>query len=223
MGTFFNSFPAIIMDSTEVTKHIHGTNAKLMDKNLFSPQECFYPKVLNATIHPLVSSFLKMSNDRIIERFCHLNPFVDRKTLEQLLTKYESAHFRWAGCDLFNVISSDSKRVMVVGETNSCPSGQKVRPLVNDDNEHGGYLDLLQNTFLPLIKQSPIPPSEGCVCVLYDKNLMEAHGYSYSLSELLNEPVYLVPWFKNDSDPPAKFDDDGVLHIRKPDGSWTKC
>jgi hypothetical protein len=39
----------------------------------FEVSEHFYPRVLNAQIHPLVQYFLSLSTDQIIERYCHLN------------------------------------------------------------------------------------------------------------------------------------------------------
>ncbi|CAG8487407.1 12517_t:CDS:1, partial [Racocetra persica] len=43
----------------------------------FNPELCIIPKVLNTTIHPLVSSFFGLGNDRIITRYTKLNPQVD--------------------------------------------------------------------------------------------------------------------------------------------------
>ncbi|KAG4304567.1 hypothetical protein PORY_001960 [Pneumocystis oryctolagi] len=98
----------------------------------FEPQECFYPRCLNAQIHPLVSSFFNLGNERIILRYCHLNP-----SLHECLN-YTPAHFRWAGSDLFNVTNAYGQRQMIIVETNSCPSGQKSMPLLSDIDEHGG-------------------------------------------------------------------------------------
>lgn len=56
----------------------------------------------SAQIHPLVAHFLRMDNERVISRYCHLYPLVKRETLEELLS-YKPTHFRWSGADLFNV------------------------------------------------------------------------------------------------------------------------
>lgn len=52
---------------TEVV--LHGT---------FNGENHWYPKALHATIHPMVNFFLNLSKDRIINRYCHLNPMVSR-------------------------------------------------------------------------------------------------------------------------------------------------
>jgi hypothetical protein len=44
-------------------------------------------------------------------------------------------HFKWAGADVFVTASALGNRRCVVVETNSCPSGQKSQPLVNDASE----------------------------------------------------------------------------------------
>ncbi len=47
----------------------------------------------------------------------------------------ELHHFKWAGADVFVTASARGNRRCVVVETNSCPSGQKSQPLVNDASE----------------------------------------------------------------------------------------
>ena len=115
----------------------------------FEPENHFYPRVLNAHIHPLVRNLMEMGNARIASRFCHLHPEVDSeavKTLLQSVPKY----FRWGGCDLFHVTSEEGNRSVVVIETNSCPSGQKSMPRVNESVEQAGYERLLKDSFLEL-------------------------------------------------------------------------
>ncbi|MEL7221944.1 MAG: hypothetical protein AAGJ93_11535 [Bacteroidota bacterium] len=90
----------------------------------FESENHWYPKALNATIHPMVSFFLNLSRERIINRYCYLHPMVDRAKLEEIL-RYECRYFLWSGADLINATSAGGKRQMVVIENNSCPSGQK--------------------------------------------------------------------------------------------------
>jgi len=40
----------------------------------FEPTAHFYPRVLNAHIHPVVRTFLSLGNARIAKRYCHLHP-----------------------------------------------------------------------------------------------------------------------------------------------------
>lgn len=55
---------------------------------------------------------------------------------------------------------------------------------------------------------------EGILAVLYDKNKMEATGYAAVLADLTGETVMLVPCYDNDTNPVARFTDDGVLEVR---------
>ncbi|CAG8817308.1 5147_t:CDS:1, partial [Racocetra persica] len=61
----------------------------------FNPELCILPKVLNTTIHPLVSSFFGLGNDRIITRYTKLNPQVDVNVLKNCL-EYEPKFYKWA-------------------------------------------------------------------------------------------------------------------------------
>ncbi|KAK4532382.1 hypothetical protein CCYA_CCYA12G3239 [Cyanidiococcus yangmingshanensis] len=160
----------------------------------FEPERHFYPRCLNAQIHPSVRFFMGLSRERIVSRYTHLNPRVDPVELRRLLS-YRPRFLRWAGCDLMHVVDSRSQRkCMVVIETNSCPSGQKSTPLFDDQDEYGGYRTLLQRALLSHL-ESPseqlVP--EGKLAVLFDKNPMEASGYAACLAEITNEEVYLVP------------------------------
>lgn len=47
---------------------------EVVKQGTFEPAEHFYPRVLNAQIHPLVRSFLYLGNERIQKRYCHLHP-----------------------------------------------------------------------------------------------------------------------------------------------------
>lgn len=93
------------------------------------------------------------------------------------LLAYKPKCFLWAGADLFHVTNINGNRQMVVVETNSCPSGQKSMPLLDEAQELGGYKYLLENAFARLLrKEGPPECKEGVLAVLYDKNYMEASG-----------------------------------------------
>lgn len=59
---------------------------------------------------------MALSNDRIINRCCHLNPRVHLDTLSEILTT-EPRYFRWSGADLLHVTTEAGRRHMVVVET----------------------------------------------------------------------------------------------------------
>lgn len=158
----------------------------------FEAEKHFYPKVLNSTLHPLVAYFLNMSRQNIIERYTHLHPAVSKTYLDALLHG-QSRYFYWGGADLFYVTNDQGQRQLVVLEVNSCPSGQKSMPFQHPADEYRGYRQLLENSFIPLMKKRRLP--HGAVAVMYDKNFMEASGYAAALADLLNEPVYLVSHF----------------------------
>ncbi len=183
----------------------------------FEIPEHFYPRVLNAQIHPMVQHFLSLGNERIAERYIHLHPEVQPEAVHQALA-HRTEHFLWGGADLFPATTDQGVRRIIVIETNSCPSGQKSMPFGSDAPEKNGYRTLLQNTFLPLIKRRRLPA--GDLAVLYDKNEMETSGYAAMLAEVTGEPVWWVPCFQNDSDLPIRFTEDRVLEIRTPDGDW---
>ena len=105
----------------------------------FSEERHFYPRVLNAHLHPLVRHLLEMGNERIICRYCHLHPEVDEAAVRNLLTS-APRYFRWGGSDLIHVTTESGLRRVVVIETNSCPSGQKSMPRVSESVEEAGYL-----------------------------------------------------------------------------------
>lgn len=180
----------------------------------FEPERHYYPRVLNAEMHPLVRSFLSLGNERILQRYVHLHPRVDADALRELLSS-RPRYFPWAGCDLIHVTTERGMRHMVVIETNSCPSGQKSLPMADDLREQGGYRELIEHTMLPWISGRRLPA--GGLAVLYDKNIMEASGYAATLADVTNETVHLTPCFTNAENPAVRFDD-GHLHVRDPDG-----
>ena len=183
----------------------------------FEPPRHFYPKVLNAHIHPLVRDFIALGNRRIAERYCHLHPEIDPEAVRNLLST-PTRWFRWGGADLFLVTNETGSRRIVVIETNSCPSGQKSMPRLEELAEEGGYRILLERAFLPMLKRRHLPA--GGLAAIYDKNPMEVSGYAATLAELSGEPVYMVPCFDGAEGPCCRFDDQGVLWIRSDDEDW---
>ncbi len=121
----------------------------------------------------------------MIERYVHLNPLCDKVVLKKLLSSTPK-HFRWGGADLFKVATADGKRVMVVIETNSCPSGQKSMPGTSTSVSQG-YYDLITTSFKPLASNQNLP--KGGLAVVYDKNEMEASGYAAAMADVMGEKV----------------------------------
>ena len=119
----------------------------------FEPTRHFYPRVLNAQLHPLVRHFLKLGPARVAERYAHLHPSTSRQAIQDLLSK-PAKHFRWGGADLFLATNESGVRQVVVIETNSCPSGQKSMPLIDDADEMGSYNRLLTRTVLPRLSKN---------------------------------------------------------------------
>lgn len=56
----------------------------------------FYPKALNAALHPQLRFFATLGNERIATRTCHLHPRARRSTVTDVLTRCPE-HFRWGG------------------------------------------------------------------------------------------------------------------------------
>lgn len=187
----------------------------------FEPANHWYPKALNATIHPLVSFFLNLSHERIIERYCHLHPKVDRQALTNILAT-QPKYFRWSGADLINVTTESGRRDMVVIENNSCPSGQKSMPLMEEYQEYGGYRKLIENTFIPLLKKNRQNIDGGALAVLYDKNPMEASGYASTIADLMDEEVYYIYFPIEGYEDYLRFTSDGVLELKLESGEWIK-
>jgi hypothetical protein len=183
----------------------------------FEAENHYYERVCNAQIHPLVRFFLKLGNERIAERFCHLHPEADPGAVREVLASTPS-HFRWGGADLFVTSTDEGIRRLVVVETNSCPSGQKSMPLVDDSDELGGYRTLIEQAFLDLTKARGLP--QGGLAVIFDKNLMEATGYANALASLTGENVFLTPLHDGDEGRTARFTEGGVLEVATPDGQW---
>jgi hypothetical protein len=189
---------------------------RLIKPGHFEPHEHWYPKALNATIHPLINFFLHLSKDRIVQRYCHLHPTVDRTYLKHLLD-YRPKYFLWSGADLMHVTNVEGKRQMLVIENNSCPSGQKSMPLADDNQEEGGYRVLMEQTIKPYLN-SRKKTIEGGLAVIYDKNPVEASGYAASMANVFNEPVHYASWPSGDSSR-VKFED-GICYIKTGRNTW---
>ena len=190
----------------------------LISPDAFEVHKHWYPKALNATIHPMVAFFLNLSQDRIVKRYCHLNPVVKPEDL-MLWMNYQPKYFFWAGTDLIHVTSETGKRQMVVIETNSCPSGQKSMPLLDDNQEMGGYETLMRDTFRPMLKNRRLP--EGTLAVIYDKNPMESSGYAAAMASVFQEPVHLIPFYNTQDEQRVRFNSTkGVLEFYNDNGEW---
>jgi len=192
------------------------TEVSLYQKGSFEAQNHYYPRVLNAHIHPIARYFMSMSNERIAARYEHLHPEVQKGSLLELM-KSTPKYFRWGGTDLIKTANEEGQTNMMVIETNSSPSGQKSMPFWVEEDELGGYHRLLKRTFLPFLKKRALP--SGDIGVFYDKNLMETSGYAACLSEMLDQDVFLIPFFKDVKNDHIKLDDDGVFQF-KYKGEW---
>ncbi|MCO5604419.1 hypothetical protein L7F22_058584 [Adiantum nelumboides] len=188
-------------------------DVEIIEPGSFEPINHFYPRVLNAQIHPLVRSFLSLGNDRIAKRYCHLHPEANSTSVADVLHQ-STRYFQWGGSDLFATTTDMGQKKLVVVETNSCPSGQKSMPLANEDVEHAGYRTLLEKSFMPSLRAHSASLPHGRLAVLYDKNRMEAWGYAATLADLSSESILLVPCYADDLNPKMRFTDDGVLEVR---------
>jgi hypothetical protein len=170
-------------------------NIEIIEPDNFESENHFYPKALNSQLHSMISHFFNLDQKRIIERYSHLNPQVDKSVLKSVLN-YQCKHFHWGGSDLFYVTTEKGNRKMVVLETNSCPSGQKSMPPRSDSDEYRGYKYLIENSFLPALKRKRLP--KGMLAVIYDKNYLEVSGYAATIADLTGEKVYLIPHFNDE-------------------------
>lgn len=159
----------------------------------FEAERHFYPRALNAQLHPLVTSFCRMSIERLVSRYCHLHPYANRQALREILTT-RPKHLYWSGSDIFNVSTEEGVKQKLIVETNSCPSGQKSFPLLDEHDEEGGYRRLLEQTFLPLVKKTlKKAEPDDVLAVLYDKNTMESSGYAQVLATVTGRRVHYIP------------------------------
>lgn len=186
---------------------------QIVEPGSFNGEKHWYPKALNATIHPMVSFFLNLDKERIIKRYCHLHPMVDRSKLKEILN-YQCKYFLWSGADLINSTSAGGKRQMVVIENNSSPSGQKSMPLLDDNKEDGSYRLLVERTFKPMLKSRTVKSIDGKLAVLYDKNHMETTGYAAVIADVMQENVLLVPFYNNEDNHHIKIED-GIIYVKQ--------
>lgn len=159
----------------------------------------------------MINFFLNLEPERIISRYVHLHPSVSEDALREIL-RYRAKYFLWGGADLINVTTAEGKRHMVVIENNSCPSGQKSMPLQDDNKEQGSYRLLIERTFKPYLKNLR-HSIRGSLAVIYDKNEMEVSGYAKVIADVMDEDVYLVPFYLGNPDPNVKFED-GLMYVR---------
>jgi len=145
-----------------------------------------------------------------------MHPNVNKEKLKEVLN-HKSKYFLWAGADLLNVTSAGGKRQMVVIENNSCPSGQKSMPLIDDNKEQGSYRLMVERTLKPILKglRNKI---KGGLAVVYDKNPMEVSGYAEVIADVMQEPVHYVSFYEDDDDPSVKFVN-SVMHVLS-DNEW---
>lgn len=167
---------------------------RIIRPGTFQPENHWYPKALNATVNPLVAHFFRLSNERIIARYCHLHQTVDPDALRTLFREVPK-FFYWSGADLINTTDLSGRRRMVVIETNSCPSGQKSTPLIDEQHEMGGYAVLLRGGLQQFLKGRRL--IDGRLAVFYDKNAMETSGYAHAMAEIFQEDVLLVPFYND--------------------------
>ncbi len=190
---------------------------KVIQPDQFQAENHWYPKALNATIHPMINFFLNLDQERIVTRYCHLHPIVDGNKLREILSQ-KTKHFLWGGADLLNVTSSAGKRQMVVIENNSCPSGQKSMPLLDDNKEQGSYRLMIERTFKPYLKNLRKNVNGG-LAVIYDKNPMEVSGYAEVIADVMNEPVYYIEYPENEAHSRVRFVE-GIMQILSEDEEW---
>jgi hypothetical protein len=191
---------------------------ELIKPNSFKQEDHWYPKALNATIHPLIQFFMNLSKERVINRYCHLNPLVKKDKLFEVLS-YKPKYYPWSGADLINSTPSGGNKQMVIIENNSCPSGQKSMPLLDENIDEGGYKTLIEKTFKPFINTGKGQKKiQGKLAVIYDKNPMEASGYASVIADVFNEDVLYIPFYNNEDRSHLKIDDE-IFYVRYK-GEW---
>lgn len=183
---------------------------RIVEPGEFEAHTHWYPKAMNATIHPMINFFLSLEQDRIVKRYCHMHPTVNGDKLKEVLN-YRAKYFLWAGADLLNVTSASGKRQMVVIENNSCPSGQKSMPLIDDNQEQGSYKLMIERTFKPYLRNLR-NRIKGGLAVIYDKNPMEVSGYAEVIADVMQEKVYYVSFNDKDVSPNIIFKE-GIMHV----------
>ena len=182
----------------------------------FDIDEHFYPEVVNADLHPIINNFFHMSESQLVARFTHLHPMVKKDVIQEVL-RYRCKHFKWSGSDLIFVSTGPGNKHAVVIETNSCPSGQKSMPFIDENDPQKSYSDVIQSTVKDFLSTKQL--AHGELAVFYDINLMESSGYAATMAECFNRPVYLVKFDTKDTSH-IKYES-GYFHILV-DNQWKK-
>jgi hypothetical protein len=201
------------MADTKPHKHSNGIHKVVKEEDFEAPKH-FYPRTMNATCHPTVAHFLSLSNKRIAERYCHMHPQVDFDRLLECLS-YVPKYMRWSGADLFPCTTADGRRAMVVVETNTCPSGQKSMPSLDENVEYGSYEAYITRCFIPVAEEAKAEVPGGKLAVVFDKNEVEASGYAAAMADFAKEEVILCEYHADDPIPNVRFKD-GVMEIANP-------
>jgi len=185
------------VDSDKEQKRKDHFPQRVVQPSTFEPSDHFYPRALNAQIHPTVRKFLVMSNEQRIRRFCHTHAEVSYEHLMGFINSFKPKHLMWSGTDLMSVTEKETgMSFMTVIELNTCASGQKSSPLFDENIEEGGYGKLLKRCFWPELQrraEAGMILEEGALGVIYDKNFMEASGYAASMADVSGESVHLLP------------------------------
>ena len=125
---------------------------------------------------------------------------------------------------MFNVIDNLGKRQMMIIETNSCPSGQKSMPLLDESQKFNGYKTLIESLFEDYLQNKENTEVNGDLAVVFDKNVTENSAYSIVLNNLSNEKVWLVENLDDDENMDEKHKImkwiDGVMYVRDNKNEW---
>ncbi len=192
-------------------------NIQIIHPDTFNPEDHWYEKAINATIHPAIKFFFNLSNEQIAERYCHLHPKVKKEYLKDILN-YNAKHYVLSGADLLHVTTQEGNRKMAVIENNSCPSGQKSMPLLDEYQEAGGYKRFVDKTIL---EKYPSKIKKGNIAVIYDKNYMEASGYAHALADATNKKVVLIEYYNYKDKSHIRLSKEGYLEYKN-EHQWTR-
>lgn len=91
--------PNKIVEVGELPGTLIAARVRLVQPGHFNRRRHFYPKAVDALIHPTLATFLSLGNEGIISRYHSLHPSVDTAMLEGFLN-YNPKYFRWAGDQL---------------------------------------------------------------------------------------------------------------------------
>lgn len=158
--------------------------------NEFDPKHHFYTKALKHKMNRTGCEFFQMNNEQIILRYSRLKPSVNIDYLRECLG-YRSKYYTWGGCDLFKVVDRKGKKQLILIESNTCASGVKSTPFMDQSDKYGPYKKLVEN-FIELFDQNDF--KLGDLAVIYDQNLTESSGYAACLADLTGEKVWLVQY-----------------------------